>query len=130
MRLVLDTCTVIFAVAAPERLTAAARGALTTAGAQLLVSPISCAEVACAVERGRLQLDRHWRSWFRHYVSSQGWEVVPIDLSIVEEAYALQAPFHKDPADRVIVATTRLYADAVVTADEKIRDYPHVTSVW
>ena len=59
-----------------------------------------CAEIACAAERGRIEIDRHGRLWFRHYVELNGWTVLPIELESVEEAYALPAPFHRDPADR------------------------------
>lgn len=38
----------------------------------------------------------------------------------------LPGDFHRDPADQIIVATARLLGCPVVTADEKIRAYPHV----
>ena len=66
MNIVLDTCTLIWAVAQPDRLSATGRDALLDAAARIYVSPISCAELACAVARGRVVLDRHWKPWFRH----------------------------------------------------------------
>ncbi|MFY8131251.1 MAG: PIN domain-containing protein, partial [Burkholderiaceae bacterium] len=42
----------------------------------------------------------------------------------------LPGDFHKDPADRMIVATARKLAAALVTKDEKIRSYAHVKTVW
>ena len=96
----------------------------------MCVSVISCAEIACAAERGRIEIDRHWRLWFRHYVELNGWTVLPIELESVEEAYALPAPFHRDPADRIIVAEARRLSAAVVTADARILNYPHVKTVW
>jgi PIN domain nuclease of toxin-antitoxin system len=42
----------------------------------------------------------------------------------------LPGEFHKDPADRMIVATSRQLAILVVTPDEKIRAYPHVRNIW
>ena len=111
--------------------TAGARGQRAGgADTEVCASAISCAEIACASERGRLELDRHWRLWFRHYVEMNGWTVLPIDLEVVEEAYALPEPFHRDPADRIIVATARRLAAPVVTADARILGYPHVTTLW
>ncbi len=130
MNLVLDTCAVLWAVSAPEELSVRARAAVTAEDASVCVSPISCAEIACAVERGRLSLDRHWRHWFRHHVDVNGWQVIDIDLALVEEAYSLPEPFHRDPADRLIVATARRLGAAVVTADRKILDYPHALTLW
>lgn len=130
MRLVLDTCAIIWAVAEPGALSRRAAELLTAEDSEIWISPISCAEVACAVEQGRIELDRHWRLWFGHFVGLNGWRVQDIDLRIVEEAYSLPEPFHRDPADRIIVATARGLSCPVVTGDRKILDYPHVETVW
>lgn len=72
----------------------------------------------------------HWRTWFNRAIRDNGWTVLSIDVETVQEAYALPGEFHRDPADRFIVAAARLRRMAVVTADRKIMDYPHVESVW
>lgn len=130
MKLILDTCTILWAVADDSRLPSTCRTALVAADSSLFVSPISVAEIACAVNRGRLTLDRHWKRWFRHFIGFNGWSILPIDLAIMEEAYSLPGTFHADPADRIIVATARRHALVVVTADKKILDYPHVDVLW
>lgn len=53
-----------------------------------------------------------------------------IDLETVQEAFSLPGDFHRDPADRLIAATARLNHMHVLTADNKILDYPHVRSLW
>ena len=130
MKLVLDTCAILWSVSDPARFPEPVSQALVRGDTEVSVSAISCAEIACASERGRLELDRHWRIWFRHYVEMNGWTVRPIDLDVVEEAYALPEPFHRDPADRLIVATARRLAAAVVTADARMLGYPHVKTLW
>ncbi len=130
MKVILDTCALIWAISEPERLSPSAKTVLTETDTEIYVSPISCAEVACAADRGKIKLDRHWRSWFRHYVEQNGWYMYNIDLSIIEEAYSLPGTFHRDPADRIIVATARRLLCPIVTADKKIIDYPHVETVW
>ena len=94
------------------------------------MSAISSAEIACACDRGRIELDRHWKTWFRHYLQLNQWECLPIDLAIMEEAYSLPPPFHADPADRIVVATARIHALCVLTADKRILDYPHIDTLW
>ncbi len=94
------------------------------------MSVISCAEIACAAERGRIVIDQHWKSWFRRYIDINGWQIVPIDLDIMEEAYSLPEYPHRDPADRIIVATARKLRLSVVTADRRLLEYPHVETVW
>ncbi len=114
----------------PEKLSKKVRSLVTDPGTAVYVSAISCAELACAVERGRIKLDRHWKQWFRFYIDANGWECLPIDLEIIEEAYSLPDPFHPDPADRIITATARLRKFVVITADRKIIDFPHVDTMW
>lgn len=130
MNLILDTCAIIWAVSDEARLPLKASAALTDSESQVFVSPISAAEIACACESGRLTLDRHWKKWFRHFTGQCGWEIIPLDLDVIEEAYSLPGVFHRDPADRMIVATARLRGLSVVTADEKILAYPHVNTLW
>ena len=130
MKLVLDTCAILWSVSDPARLPDPVAEALVLGDTEVCVSAISCAEIACASERGRLELDRHWRLWFRHYVERNAWTVFPIDLEVVEEAYALPEPFPRDPADRLIVATARRLRAPVVTADARMLGYPHVKTLW
>jgi PIN domain nuclease of toxin-antitoxin system len=53
-----------------------------------------------------------------------------VDIEIAVKSVELPGSFHKDPADRIIVATARNHALALVTADERIRAYPHVRTIW
>lgn len=130
MRLLLDTCALVWAVSEPEALSKAAIDILSAENTNACVSPISCAEIACAADRGRLVLDRHWKLWFRHFVERNDWQMVDIDLGVMEEAYSLPGSFHHDPADRILVATARVLACPLLTADRKILDYPHVDTIW
>ncbi len=130
MKLLLDTCCIIWAISQPTAISKTAKTLLITDDSEIHVSAISVAEIACAVERGRIVIDRHWKKWFRHYINQNGWQVDSIDLDIMEEAYSLPESFHADPADRIITATTRLRHYTLLTADRKILSYPHVNAVW
>jgi PIN domain nuclease of toxin-antitoxin system len=130
MKLLLDTCAILWAVSEPERLSTDGRQYLSHTDSEIFVSVISCAEVACAVERGRIKLDRHWKSWFRTYSELNGWQLLPIDLAVMEEAYSLPEYTHRDPADRIIVATARKFHLHIVTAARRMLDYPHVETIW
>ncbi len=130
MKLILDTCCILWAVSDPDSLSKTAKLLLQDEQTEVFVSPISAAEIACASERGRIELDRHWKVWFRHFVLLNGWEVENINLPIMEEAYSLPEIFHADPADRIITATARLCNYTLLTADQKILSYPHVNAIW
>ena len=120
----------IWSVSSPENLSTRATTLLQSEDSEIFISPISAAEIACASERGRISIDRHWKKWFRHYLDLNGWQIENIDLPLIEEAYSLPESFHADPADRIIVATARIRNYSVLTADRKILDYPHVESIW
>ena len=130
MKLLLDTCCIIWAVSNPSAISKDARALLTADQSEIYVSVISVAELACAVERRRISIDRHWKKWFRYYIELNNWQVENISLEIMEEAYSLPDTFHADPADRIITATARLNDYTVLTADKKILAYPHVKSAW
>ncbi len=130
MKFLLDTCSLIWAIAEPDELSKAAKLALQDKSSEILVSPMSCAEIACLVDRKKITLNQHWKIWFRKYVEQNQWELIPVDLPIIEEAYCLPGEFHKDPVDRILVSTSRLHQAVLLTADRKILDYPHVDSKW
>lgn len=130
MKLLLDTCCIIWAVSDPDSLSKATADLLREKNSEVFVSPVSAAEIACAVERNRIKLNQHWKTWFRQCIDINKWQVENIDLSIIEEAYSLPETFHDDPVDRLIVATARLKNYTILTADQKILAYPHVNSIW
>lgn len=130
MKLLLDTCALIWAVSDPESLTPSARAAITSPEADIAVSAISCAEVACLVARGRIQLSEHWKPWWQRCLDLNQWNCLDITLSIIQESYSLPDDFHQDPADRFIVASARMKSRIIITADRKILSYPHVMTLW
>lgn len=67
--------------------------------------------------------------WFRLALPSN--RVVILDLSPEVSIDSTRLPDwrHKDPADRVIVATARVHRLVVLTSDTKILGYPHVQSL-
>jgi PIN domain nuclease of toxin-antitoxin system len=55
--------------------------------------------------------------------------VQEIQINVAEPCH-LPSDFHKDPADRIIVATARMNHIPLVTKDERIREYAHVRTIW
>jgi len=130
MKILLDTCAILWAVSEPDKLSPKVKGLLLDQDTEIFVSVISCAEIACASDRNRIQLNRHWKKWFNYYIDFNGWNCLDINLKIIEEAFSLPGEFHNDPADRILVASSRLYSSKLVTADKKILEYPHVDAIW
>jgi PIN domain nuclease of toxin-antitoxin system len=42
----------------------------------------------------------------------------------------VEAAVHADPADRIIVATSRALRAPLLSADERLRNYPHLSVIW
>ena len=113
-----------------ERLSAAAIAAIEAEEQQRLVSAISCWEVAMLVERGRLGLNVDIERWLNLVASVPRLQLLPLSPAVAVASTRLPGTFHADPADRFLVAQARQLNIALVTADSKIRAYPHVRSLW
>jgi len=65
--------------------------------------------------------------WVRDALAYPGVQLLPLTPDIAIESTRLPDPFHKDPADRILVATARVLNLSVLTEDRKILAYAHVT---
>ncbi|MES2709810.1 MAG: type II toxin-antitoxin system VapC family toxin [Verrucomicrobiota bacterium] len=124
----LDTCAWLDAFNFPERLHPDVRSLIRSQSACFLAD-ISILEVARKAEAGDLILSDSLAQWFESALPPGRIQVLPITSRIAVESVWLPAPFHKDPADRLIVATARIHGLIVITSDQKILEYPHVRSV-
>ena len=82
------------------------------------------------VAKGRITLQMDVSRWLSLVNQIDAVSFIPVDNEIAVSSTELPDEFHKDPADRIIVATARKYAVPLVTADEKILAYPHVHTIW
>lgn len=130
--IVLDTHVLVWWVAKDPALSKKAKVAIDKekAGGEIIVSSITAWEIAMLVERGRLFLSMDVESWIATAAAIDAVRFLPVDNEIALKSADLPGDFHKDPADRIIVATARKLAVPLVTRDEKIRAYAHVKTIW
>ena len=88
---------------------------------ELFLSQISPWEIALKASLGKIELTRPLDMWLRE--NTAGLSMLDLPLEIVLEATRLPGTFHKDPADRFIVATARVHDLVLVTGDKLILDY-------
>jgi PIN domain nuclease of toxin-antitoxin system len=98
------------------------------AGGEIGICAITGWEIAMLVKQGRLALAMDVVAWLDQVASLVTF--LPVDRDIAVKAVDLPGDFHKDPADRMIVAAARQLGAGLVTADEKIRNYPHLKTIW
>jgi PIN domain nuclease of toxin-antitoxin system len=132
--IVLDTHVLIWWVTENARMSNKARAALkrelSDPNGKILVSAISVWEIAMLQLRGRLVLSMALDDWVVMVESIEHISIVPVSASVAVQATRLPGEFHKDPADRFIVALAREQNAPLLSADNKIRAYPHVRTIW
>lgn len=86
------------------------------------ISPVSCYEVALAQQRLRLELPCVVDEWLREALEPSGVTLFPITAEISCKAVSLSA-VHKDPFDRLIIATTLVYQAKLASIDSLFSQY-------
>ena len=86
----------------------------------MLVSDISLWEVATLHELGRIRLHRPLRDWLEHLVAMVQVERIGISPAVAAEVAGLPSTCHRDPADRIIVASARVHGARLLTQDARI----------
>jgi PIN domain nuclease of toxin-antitoxin system len=130
--ILLDTHTWLWWLHTPEQLSSRARNALTIGENQdqLLVSSISVWEIAVKHSSGKLPLPMPVDEWFALAKTRPGITIEPLDPLDAIASTQIPGDFHKDPADRMIIAVARRYDIDLITCDHKILAYPHVKTLW
>jgi PIN domain nuclease of toxin-antitoxin system len=123
--LLLDTHVWLWLVAGSPELSTQARHTIDTAAAAgaLRIAAISLWEIVLLATRGRIVLSKSIGSWLEEALAEPGPAIDPLTLQIATESYALPGEFHRDPADRLIVATARVANATLMTRDRRILDY-------
>lgn len=126
--LLLDTCAWIDAFSAPELLKPSVRG-LISAQRMIHMASISLLEVARKEAKGDLIFGMPLTDWFRIALPLNRVKVIDLSPEIAIDSTRLPEWDHKDPSDRIIVATARIHGLTLLTSDAKILSYPHVQSL-
>jgi PIN domain nuclease of toxin-antitoxin system len=123
--LLLDTCALIWSAdttGAPAGL----RVLLASAWRDdrtLAVSPISAWEIGTLAASGRATFGMSPFAWFQASTSRARLQETDLTAQILIASTDLPHLDHRDPADRIIIATAREFGYRIVTRDRKILDY-------
>lgn len=128
--ILLDTHALLWWALDPARLSARATELLSQmerGGG--LASSISIWELGVKIQRGKLELGITIDEFARRVQLTGVVELVPVDTRTWLRSVGLDWD-HRDPADRVIVATALLANVPVLTKDEVIHAFDGVEAVW
>ncbi len=124
VKIVLDTCALIWWSLDPSKLTSAA----TEACKQMeknkngLVPSIAIWEIAIKIKNKKLDLGVNINQYVASLKKSSVVNIVPIDEDIWLESVHIEWE-HRDPADRVVVALASRNQASIITADTEIRNF-------
>jgi PIN domain nuclease of toxin-antitoxin system len=128
-RIILDTHVWIWwSIMEREALSSQAREALEYAG-QRCISAISCWELAKLVEKKRIGFSIPTLTWIRRSLQENDIRIAELTPEIAVESTLLPG-FHSDPADQIIVATSRILGIPLLTADKRILHCDIVETLW
>ena len=119
MNLLLDTHIWLWSHLSPERLSKRVTRALEDSANQLWLSPVSLWEVIMLAARGKIELQPDPPGWIRQALATAPTHEAPLshDIALVTNDTGLR---HRDPADRMLVATALVLDLTLVTGDQRI----------
>ena len=121
--LLLDTHIALWLDSGNERLLPATRSLIDACwqdGGTIYLSAVSAWEIALLVDGGRIDLDLPIENWLRRFLDRPGIEGVPLSIGAAARSYQLYHLEHRDPADRLLIATAIELRCPLVTYDERI----------
>ena len=89
----------------------------------LIIPAISLWEIAMLSKKEKIKLNQPLDTWMKEVLSLPYMKLANLTPEISIESCNLPGDFHGDPADRMIVATSRIFDSPLVTRDRKILEY-------
>jgi len=90
---------------------------------QLYISAISIWEVSMLINKKKAAISIPIHEWLNKVLSIPGLNIIDLSLTILVESCNLPDFDHKDPADRMIIASTREIDGHLLTFDKRILEY-------
>jgi len=119
--IMLDTCGLIWLVNGGGRISQDTLKSIEKADI-VYVSAATALEVGCKAAVKKLELPMDAEQWYEKVLSVHDLIEIPITGKIALFSASLP-PVHKDPADRIIIATAILNRLPVVTHDSRFHQY-------
>ena len=128
MRLLLDSCTFLWIVADDPLLSATARAMFRDPANEAFLSVVSAWEIAVKNALGNMPLPEPADSYVPTFRKRELIEPLPLSEEMVLQVVRLPA-IHRDPFDRLLICQAIAEGMAILTPDQRIRQYP-VLTIW
>ncbi len=127
--LLLDTHTFIWLCMNRELLPSKLLQLMNDESDGLFISSITATEIGLLVNKGKVSIPRSCEEFLHENLSCFGIHEVPVDVEIALASTQLP-PIHRDPFDRIIIATAQSHGMTILTKDRTIPTYPKTKVVW
>ncbi|HWY59078.1 MAG TPA: type II toxin-antitoxin system VapC family toxin [Terriglobales bacterium] len=119
MKLLLDTHIWLWSVLEPERLSRRVTKEIQDSRNELWLSPISIWELIVLWQKKRMLPGEDLEAWIPNALRALPIQEAPVTNEVARETGRLRLP-HRDPADRFLLATAKVFELTLVTADERL----------
>ena len=130
--IVVDTHIIIWNALKPEMLSGKAEKAISSANNSdgIIFCEISLWEIAMLMHKERLSIDIEYTEFILLILESNKYVFRGITPEIAWLSTGLFSDNNKDPADRIIAATSIIENANLVTADNELRQSKKVATIW
>ena len=127
--IILDTCTLLWLAGDQKKLSKEAIKIIEKNADSLFVSSITAFEVAIKYYSKKIKLEIPPLEWFNRTLETHGIKEILVTSSIA--IISTQLPFlHRDPCDRIIIATAQTNGFKILTPDKLIFQYKGIEVIW
>jgi PIN domain nuclease of toxin-antitoxin system len=128
MKILLDTCTFLWLMAEPKKVSSRAQAAFADPENEVFLSVVSCWEISVKFASGRLKLPRPPANSIPGDRKRYSIQSFPLDEE--SASYSPRLPkLHADPFDRMIICQSIVHGMTILTPDPMISQYP-VHTFW
>jgi len=118
MKLLVDSCVIVWWLQDPELLSPQARAAISDSANEVLFSAASVWELDLKIGKGKLRIPEG----FAGALLADGFSSLSITVEHASQSLTLP-PLHQDPFDRILIAQALEEGLILVTRDARIRQY-------
>lgn len=127
--LLLDTHVVIWTISSSDKISERAKRAMSQSRAALFVSVVSIWEIVLKHQAGRLLLQTDLEEVVDQILYRSPWIILPMSAEHLPLLASLPM-LHKDPFDRLLIAQARHARMPMLTADQDIKKYSGIRTIW
>ncbi|MCL1823695.1 MAG: type II toxin-antitoxin system VapC family toxin [Oscillospiraceae bacterium] len=127
MKYLLDTHTALWSLYDKQKLSGKAKSIISNISFPLYISIVSAWEIAIKLNIGKLNLTGG-SSYFLEKMNENGVRLLGLESSYIKQVEDLPL-IHRDPFDRLLIATAIVENMTILTADENIHQY-NIPYIW